>query len=343
MKVLVATAMYPTPESPAFGSFVRSQVEALRQAGVDVEVLVLKAPIRKLKYPAGVLQLRKRLADTTIDLVHAHYSFVGAVARMQRKVPVVVSFCGDDLLGTVDRKGRETLFSHFVVAGGRVLSRYVDAIIVKTDEMAARLKRKDVHVIPNEVDFELFRPIPRDRARAELGLDADKKLLLFAANPQIPVKRFDLAKELVDYLRQHDPSIELLVVQGETQQRLMLYMNACDVLVFPSFQEGSPNVVKQAMACNLPIVATDVGSVRQILGNTRDCYICAPNVLDFAGRSSEVLRTRPRTDGRQHVAHLAGPIVAGQIIAVYEQTLRKFRCHQRNHQPQPASLPGKSV
>jgi teichuronic acid biosynthesis glycosyltransferase TuaC len=323
MKVLIVTAMYPTPEFPAFGSFVRTQVEALRQKGIQIELLVLQGRSRKLIYPKGVIQLRQRLRDNSIDIVHAHYGLVGMVARTQTKVPVVVTFHGDDLLGTINRRGKHTYLSQALAAAGRVLGRLVDAVVVQSQQMASRLHGSNVYVIPHEVDLHTFSPLDQDTARLALNLEPQKKYLLFAANPQIPVKRFPLAKAVVEHLRKLDPAVELLVVHRETQERLALYLNACDALVFPSHQEGSPNVVKQAMACNLPIAATDVGDVREIIANTAGCHICRPSIEDFTERLSEILHFRKRTNGREHVRHLDRHIVAQQVIHVYEQTLRK--------------------
>jgi teichuronic acid biosynthesis glycosyltransferase TuaC len=324
------TAIYPTAENPAFGSFVRTQAESLRRAGISVEVLVLEGRSRKLNYPRGIFQLRKRLATGSFDLVHAHYSYVGMVARTQRKVPVVVTYHGDDLLGTVNEKGGKTRLSPLIVAAGRMLARCVDAAIVQTPEMASKVEKSNVFVIPHEVDFELFRPTERGKARAALGLEAEKKYLLFAANPKIPVKRFSLAKVVADHLANQDPSIELMTVCKETQERLALYMSACDVLVFPSYQEGSPNVVKQAMACNLPIVATDVGDVRQVIGKTEGCYVCNPTVPEFAAGIREILSLHSRTGGREQIRYLESSAVAKQVVSVYEQVLRKRGEHAVN-------------
>jgi teichuronic acid biosynthesis glycosyltransferase TuaC len=325
MKVLITSAMYPTSENPAFGSFIRTQVESLRQAGVEIELLVLEGRPRKLIYPKGIIQLRKRLANGSIDLVHAHYSYVGMVARTQWKAPVVVTYHGDDLLGTINARGKQTHFSKLVVAAGQRLAQLADAVIVQSQEMANKVKRPDVYIIPHEVEFEVFQPVDRDRARKILGLHPRKNYLLFAANPEIPVKRFPLAKAVTEYLNSQDPSIELLVIYKETQDRLALYMNACDALVFPSYQEGSPNIVKQAMACNLPIVATDVGDVRQVIGNTKGCYICNPDVTEFATRLNEILKLGERTQGRQNIHHFDCLTVSGKILQVYEETLKKHR------------------
>jgi len=322
MKVLIATSIYPTKENPARGTFVRTQVEYLKRAGVEVELLLLEGRSRKLMYPKAMLELRRRLANNSIDLVHAHYSYVGIVARTQWKVPVVVSYCGDDLLGTVNQQGKATLLSRLAVLLGRLLSKKADGVIVKSRGMANTLGRVDVHVIPNEIDLELFKPMDKSQARAILGLDPQKKYLLFAANPDIPVKRFPLAKAIAGEMSRQNPAIELLVVYKEPQARLPLFMTASDALVFTSYQEGSPNVVKQAMACNLPIVSTDVGDVREIIGNTEGCYICNPDVGEFSRRLAEILHDHKRSNGREQVQHLSGPAVAQQIIRVYEQILR---------------------
>jgi glycosyltransferase involved in cell wall biosynthesis len=325
MKVLVLTAMYPTPENPAFGSFVHAQVEILRQAGVEIELLVLSGQNRKLIYPKGVMQLRRRLADPSIDLVHAHYGYVGMVARMQWKRPVVVTFHGTDMLGAVNRRGERKFWGRLSSGAVRALAPWVDAVIVQSRQMADLIPTANVKIISHEIDFDIFRPTPRDEARALLGLDVRKKYLLFAAKATNTVKNFALAKAVAEELRRSDSAVELLEVYREIQPRLALYMSACDALVFPSHSEGSPNVVKQAMACNLPIVATDVGDVREIIGDTPGCFVCKPTVAEFGHRLRQILDTGQRTQGRENVQHFAGPLVAQRIIDLYESVLAKRR------------------
>lgn len=323
MKVLVATAMYPSEERPAFGTFVRTQVESLRAIGVDVEPFVLDGRSRKMMYPAAVPELRRVLAsDPTIDVVHAHYGYVGLVARAQRRAPVVVTFHGDDLLGTVDARGRTVRASRVVSAMGRALARRVDVAIVQNTRMAELLSDEvDVRVVPCEVDLDLFRPADRSDACAQVGLDPERRHVLFAANPEIPVKRFPLARAAVDRLRSGRADVELVVVHREPQVRLVDFMNACDVLVFPSFQEGSPNIVKQAMACNLPVVATDVGDVRDVIGSTAGCAIVEPEVEAVAAGLAAALDRGARTDGRQQVERFRPEIIAGELLAVYRAAI----------------------
>jgi glycosyltransferase involved in cell wall biosynthesis len=338
MKVLILTAIYPTAENPAFGSYVRTQAESLKKAGVDVEMLVLKDRHRKLIYPKAIFQLRRRLAESSIDLVHAHYGLVGMVARTQWRVPVVITYHGSDLLGWVNSRGDRERLGTCIAHAGRLLARTVDAAIVQSDEMAGKLKKSNVYVIPHEVDLKVFQPTDREQARAVLGLNPRKKYLLFAANPKVGVKRFPLAKAVADCVAAQDPSVELLVVSKETQQRLALYMSASDALIFPSYQEGSPNIVKQAMACNLPIVSSDVGDVRQIIGSTKDCYVCNSNMPEFTARIGEILAHRRRTDGRKHIGHLESSAVAHRVIEVYRDVLRKWHLHATAKQPPVADL-----
>src|ERR1700746_645442 len=138
--------MYPTPDNPAFGSFVRTQADSLKRAGVDVEVFVLQGRFRKLIYPRGVFQLRQRLNADPFDLVHAHYSYAGMVARTQWNLPVVVTYHGDDLLGTVNEHGGKTQMSRLIVAAGKKLAQRVDASIVQTQEMCDALPKGTVFV-----------------------------------------------------------------------------------------------------------------------------------------------------------------------------------------------------
>lgn len=321
MKVLVVTAMYPTPENPAFGSFVKAQVECLRRAGVDAEVLVLEGRLRKLIYPKGVIQLNRRLRRGDVDVVHAHYSYTGMVGRLQLRVPLVVTYHGSDLLGARGRDGSPRWSNRLTVPAGRLLARFADAVIVQSNQMARLVSGANVQIIPHEIDFDLFQPIARDDARRILGLELDKKYALFAARPENGVKNFPLARAAADELVSRGTDVELLVVFKEPQERLALYMSAADVLVFPSFSEGSPNVVKQAMACNLPIVATDAGDIREVVEGTLACHIIEFDVASVADAMSDVLSKCPRSNGRKRVARFSPDIVGQQLIDLYRSVV----------------------
>ncbi|MBV8989506.1 MAG: glycosyltransferase [Solirubrobacterales bacterium] len=328
MRVLIMTAIWPTAEHPEFGSFVRSQVKALRDFGIDVGVLVLQGRWRKLIYFKGVPQLRSRLRHQQFDVVHAHYSYVGVVARTQWRLPIVLTYHGSDLQGEPDSNGRYPLSDRVLAAGGRAFAELVDAVIVQNDEMARRLLRSDAHVIPHEVDLSLFTPIDRGTARAELGLDPRRPYVLFAASPYKPNKNFPLARAAVEIVRETRPDVELLVVHRDPQPRLALYMSACDVLVFPSRMEGSPNIIKQAMACNLPIVASGAGDIPQLIAGTEGCHVARFDAQEFAALLSAELDEQRRTDGRRAMARFAPELVASRLVGVYEETLRERRARR---------------
>jgi teichuronic acid biosynthesis glycosyltransferase TuaC len=199
----------------------------------------------------------------------------------------------------------------------------VAATIVQSEEMARALRRPDVHIVPCEVDFDVFHPVARSAARAELGLDPDARYMLFAANPQIAVKNYPFAKAVAQRARERFPDAALLTIHEATQPRLALYMNACDVLLFPSYQEGSPNVVKQALACNLPIVATDVGDVRAVIGDAPECAVVDHDLDVFTKHVEEVLASRARTIGAPHVAQFAPAHIGSALIEIYSDVLRR--------------------
>lgn len=311
LRVLVMTNMYPTPQHPAFGTFVADQVEALRRRGLEMDVLFINPRESKWNYARGPFLLRRHLARNHYDLIHAHYVFCGLIAATQRRLPVVLTHHGIEVL------------AGWTAPLSRLASRLTQATIVTSPAMARRLPGRPV-VIPCGIDLELFRPMPQEEARHALGLPMEPKLVLFAGEPR-PEKRLDLAEAGVEALRRRWPDpVELVTAVGQPHERIPLYMNACDVLVLTSDYEGSPMVVKEAMACGLPIVSTDVGDVAEVMGDTEGCYLCRQDAADIAEKLAMALAFGRRTDGRRRVEHLSLDAVAGRIHQVYEETLRRY-------------------
>lgn len=304
-RVLVVTNMYPDAENPHFGTFVQEQVEGLRAAALDVEVLVVGGKRRKLSYVEGARRFRQRIREHQYDLVHAHYVFSGIVARLQRSFPLVVSFHGAaEMVGWVGLLCK-------------ALAPLADAVTVTSVEHKAQLGRRDAYVIPCGVDLDLFVPMPKAEARERLGLPADGHLVLFVGILR-PEKRLDVIQAAVGLLQRQGEPVELIVATGQPHDRIPLYMNACDVLALASDYEGSPVVIKEAMACNLPIVSVDVGDVAQVIGGTEGCLICQRDPEDMAQKLRWVLARGQRTNGRQAISRLGLDGTVQNVLRVYE-------------------------
>ncbi|MFZ0961606.1 MAG: glycosyltransferase [Terriglobia bacterium] len=321
--VLVVTNLWPTEADPSYGSFVKAQMESLRPLGVEFDVLFLNGRKSNWNYLRGVCRVRRQLRAKRYDLIHAHFGLSGWVARFQARVPVVVSFMGDDVLGRPTRSGRITPVGNLLRISGFILARLANSVIVKSRQMASKLRMPSAHIIPNGVDLTLFRPTDQAQARRALGLDSGKKYVLFPYNPQEARKRFDLVEAAVSLARKQVPSLELLVALGLPQERIPLFMNAADVLVMASMLEGSPNAVKEAMATNLPVITVDVGDASELIGPTAGCHVVRREAAAIAEKIIEVCRRGGRANGRDRIQKLSLEAVAQQIVNVYAAVLRR--------------------
>ena len=322
-RVLAVTNLWPTHADPSYGSFVKAQMDSLRPLGVEYDVLFVDGRESVWNYLRGVPQVRRQLRAKAYDLVHAHFGLSGWVARGQWRVPLVVSFMGDDVLGRPTRRGRITLAGHFLRISGFMLARLATAVIVKSRQMASKLRLPSAHVIPNGVDLNLFRPTGQAEARQRLGLDPAKKFVLFPYNPQEARKRYDLIEAAVVLARQQVHDVELLVARGMPQEQIAAYMNAADVMVMASVFEGSPNAVKEAMATNLPVITVDVGDAAELIGPTEGCYLVPREAAAIADKIVAVCRRGGRTNGREWIRRLSMEAVGQQIVQVYAEALRR--------------------
>jgi len=317
----MVTGQLPSLARPASGVFMARQFESLKRAGIKVKTVEITGP-KVLKYPLSIRHLSKHLLSA--DLVHAHYGYSGWVARSQGRKPVVVSFMGSDLLGTQDTTGRPTLLSRLVVQINRAFARTVDAVIVKSAEMAKVVAPVKAHIIPNGVDLQTFQPMEPALARRELGWSEERHYVLFPASPNRTGKNYPLAQAAVMQATKRLPDpIELVALSGVPHERVPVYMNACDALLMTSFSEGSPNVVKEAMGCNLPVVSVPVGDVPELLSGIEGGAIRPWQAEALAEALVAVLKSKQRSAGRDTLLRkrLDLESVAMQIKGVYEKVL----------------------
>ena len=191
--------------------------------------------------------------------------------------------------------------------------------IVKSREMLKKFPKAEL--IPNGVNFKDFYPVKKSEAISLTKLDPSCFNILFiSTNPDSKVKNIKLAKEALSLLA--NDKVKLTVISDIQHQELNYYYNAGNLLLLTSLSEGSPNVIKEAMACNCPIVATDVGDIKSVIGETEDCYVTGFNSVEIAEKIKLVIKNNNRTNGRENIEYLESNIIAKKIIALYQSVLK---------------------
>ena len=330
MRVLMITSEWPTPENPQFAPFIVQEVNYLRQAGIEIEIYSFRGRKNPVNYLKAWLNVRRTFDVKKFDLIHAQFGHSALIA-VPAPIPLVISFRGSDLLGIAGANGRYTVTGRVLRLLSRWVARRADNNIVVAAHLLTHLPAHvPVRVIPGGIDLDLFHPIKRLDARQQLGLPRDKTLVLFAANPHNHVKRYHLAKNAVDLLRKTF-SVELIVVMDAPHNMMPAYMNACDALLLTSSHEGSPAVVKEALACNLAVVSVDVGDVREHIGSVPGCFVCAEHSPEsLAEGLAQALRNPQPIRGRDSVMHLDERISVQNIIKVYHDAMDGTREHRRH-------------
>ncbi|MGD9856746.1 MAG: glycosyltransferase [Planctomycetaceae bacterium] len=325
MRVLSISPELPSPENPGTMAATARQLDSLRALGVDVQVLEMKG-IPKLKYLAAIPRMRSLLQN--VDLVHAHYGYCGWLARLQWRKPIVMSYMGSDLLGEIADDGGLEWLSRVMLAPNRRLAGLVDEVIVKSEEMARIVAPIKAHVIANGVDLEAFQPRDKAAVRRELGWSTEGRYVLFPGNPDTPRKGYPLASEAVQCAaaRMVAP-IEIVPLKGVSPDRVAAYMNACDAMLMTSLIEGSPNVVKEAMACNLPVAGVPVGDVEQMLDGVPGYRVGPRDAAQLGVHLVELLNwPRERVEGRSTIRRRGLDLegVARRVLDVYDEALGRL-------------------
>lgn len=320
--VLVVTNHWPTDENPGYGIFMRRQLDSLVRRGLRADVLFVRGYRSPLAYPLAALKLlRMSLGRRRYRLVHAHAGETALAAMFHLRAPLVVSYCGDDLLGTPDAGGAIPPRSRLRRGVIRALSRRAAATITKSPEMQTALPTRAARrneVVPNGVDDEAFRPLDRAAARARFGFSDDERVVLFAAPPSVERKRYPLARAAVEAAAARVPGIRLHVAEGTPPGDMPALMSACDCLILTSAVEGSPNVVKEALMCDLPVVSVVVGDTRELLDGIEDSHVCDATPEALADGLVAVLDPPRRSNGRAASQHLTVDAIARRVERIYE-------------------------
>ena len=329
MRILAVTNMYPTPLVPVSGTFVEQQIKSLKQIGLDVDVVfVNRAQAGMRVYLTLGRKIRYRVAKFHPDIVHIMYGGVMAdeVTRTIQDRPTVVSFCGSDLLGETLSGSVRKLISEYGVLASYRAARRATGIVVKSKNLKNALptcvRHSKVRIIPNGVDFERFKPLDRDQCRNGLGWDPNTFHILFPANSGDPVKRPKLAQAAVNSFQRMGIRAEIHYLRGVPNNEVPVWLNGSNVLLVTSQHEGSPNIVKEALACNLSIVSVDVGDVSERVGGIEGCYIALPDQNDLAAKLLLVHAGKGKVSGRDKMKEFSLESIAGQLVTLYSEVLQ---------------------
>lgn len=310
MKVIIVTNMYPNRGNPVSGIFVKEQVEALRALRPEwaFEVLLVNGVASKWNYIRGMAAVHRRLRETQHDLIHAHYGLTGFVAAMERRAPLVVTY----------HRGDVWLWWQRQVS--RLASRVAARNIFVSDCLAAKMPSPRALVLPCGVDLQLFQQRDALSARRELGLAPGKKVVLFPGNPSNRRKGYKLFKTVLEHLPYAlRRATHVVPFVGIRRELVPSYVSTADAMVLASTSEGSPQVVKEAMACNLPVVSVDVGDVAHLLHGVACSYVCPREPRVLAERLREILERGERSTGRNRIVELGldSESIASSLVQLY--------------------------
>lgn len=327
--VLTVTNVWPHSEKPAYGAFIRTSVQGLEARGIQSDVLFIRGYTSIASYICGALIIvllcatKKRYA-----LVHAHGGETALAARLYLCAPVVTSYLGSDLLAPQEGGWHLRLSCRIRSAILRRHAVLMTATTTKTLEMESVLPRRaKAHnrVIPDGIDLKQFFPIDRDTARRRLGWLPHSRIVLFAGRVEAPEKRLWLARQAVERARTALPELELAIVSGVDPEEMPYYYSAADCLLHTSASEGSPNVIKEALACDLPIIATPAGDIQELVRGAQPGRVVTADGGALAREIVTCCRTPQRSNGRTLTMKMDLGISASSTLDLYCSLDAKFR------------------
>jgi len=317
MKVLFVSS-YNKRYSGGITPFIKTQADSLKNNGIILEHYLVKSK-GVFGYFKEIFFLKECISSNSFEIIHSHgfSSIPTFFSKGQEKF--IISVMGNELLGIVKNNQNFTVLSKLYSFFFKLICTYgPDSIIVKSENLKNSLPRKsDVHIIPNGVNLKTFYPIEK-RLLKKVLTKKKGKIILFPGNPYRTQKNFRLALQV--YKKLENPEIKFLFLRNLTPSKVNFFMNVSDLVLLTSVFEGSPNVIKEAMACNRPIVSVKVGDVEEITNNTKGVFITSFKTEEVVHGVKKALKFE-KTNGREKIRYLKINSVAKRILLLYQKTL----------------------
>ena len=306
LRALLVTNMWPTPERPESGIFVADQAEALRRAGVDVDVFAFPGGSVGSYIKAAARLSRKR--RTRYDVVHAHFGLSAWVALAAKAKLRAVTFHGTDLANPRSRKLSLAAL------------RFIDLPAAVSADLAKSIPADraglPVRVLPCGVAVDRFRPKDRNEARQQLGLELNQPIILLPSDPARPEKRADRARQLADAVGAH-----LVNLGAVAPTTVAAWINASDLVVIPSEREGFGLALLEALACNRPVISTPNGIAPEVLDGLPGT-LCADWDLELWTQTAQALiNSAVPVESRARVNPFSADRCAAAVILAWQQAL----------------------
>ncbi len=309
MKVLiVCSGNAPNFDFQKHQAFIYDQVEAVKRADPSIEFDYFFITDKGLKgYLKSLKELKKKLKTERYHCIHAHVAASALMANLQRKVPVVATFHGSDINDI----------------RLRFLSLWVELLSKKTIYVSKQLLQKaffyfnhKAQVIPCGVDFGFFFPRSKEVSKAQMGFSPEKKYILFSSSFDNIVKNYPLAAAALNLI--NNPNLQLLELKGYRREEVAVLLTAVDAALMTSHTEGSPQFIKEAIACGCPVVSTDVGDVKSVIGNIEGCFITSRQPEDVASKIRQALNYVTPINGRERIQRFDNESIAKKLISLYQ-------------------------
>jgi glycosyltransferase involved in cell wall biosynthesis len=327
MKVLMVTNQYPTESRVNTNPVVLFQSKGLIELGLDIDLFHIdKSKKGKLIYFEVIISLYLAWKKTRYDLMHIQFGGIQALlGSIISKKKCVITFHGSDLHGGTKLRWHERVFAIVNVFSSRIASQIAGEVIVVSQNLTQYLPKKikeKAHIIHTGVDYKVFQETNQELSKQYLDLDPNKKYILFSDISNAKLKRRDLAEASISIIKISSVNVELLILSNQPYNLVPYYLNAADCLLLTSDIEGSPNIIKEAIATNLPIVSVDVGDVKEICSGIENSFIVERNINEIADGIMKALSYSRLNGGREQKKKiLSNEFICRQILQVYMSLL----------------------